>query len=115
MNDLKYTLPKIDPASNIQSTSKEEKMKNTDDGEKPNAEIDDEGFKILEGTAHHNKKKLKADECRKIVDCILDRELDQSGILVDKVIVQENYFNFGLNIKQFFFHHNAFIYRRVTY
>ncbi len=35
MKDLKYIIPKIDQASNVQSTTKEETMKKADDGEKP--------------------------------------------------------------------------------
>ncbi len=100
MKDLKYTIPRLDPASNVQSTSKEETTKKADDEEKPKAETDDEGFKIPQGTAHHNKKKLETDERRKIVDRILDRELDPSGILVDEVKVRNKLKPYGLNDKE---------------
>ncbi len=43
-------------------------MMKDDDENNQKVKIDDEGFKIPQGTAHHNKKKLKADECRKIVE-----------------------------------------------
>ncbi len=62
MKDLKYTIARLDPASNVQSTSKEETMKKADNEENHKAETDDEGFKVPLGTAHHNNKKLEADE-----------------------------------------------------
>ncbi len=52
---------------------------------KVNVKTDDEGFKILQGIAHRKKKKLDADERRKIVNRILARELDPSGLLLDTV------------------------------
>ncbi len=100
MKDLKYTIPNLYPASNVQSTLKEETAKKADDEEKPKAETDDEGFKIPQGTAHRNKKKLEADERRKIVDRILDREIDPSGILVDEVKVRHDLKPYGLNDKE---------------
>ncbi len=39
-----------------------------DDVQMQKVELDDDGFKIPQGTAHRNKKKLAADERRKIVD-----------------------------------------------
>ncbi len=100
MMDLKYTIPRINTASNVQSTLKEDITKKADDEEKPKAETDDEGFKIVQGTIHCNKKKLEAEESRKIVYCILDRELDPSGILVDEVKVRHKLKLYGLNDKE---------------
>ncbi len=76
MKELNYTIPRINPVSDIQSISKEDATMKDDDEDKQKVEIDDEGFKILQGTAHHTKKKLEADERRKIVERILNRELE---------------------------------------
>ncbi len=62
LKDLKYTIPRLDPASDIQSTSRENTMTKADDEEKQKAEVDDKGFKIPQGIAHRNKKKLEADD-----------------------------------------------------
>ncbi len=72
-------------------------MKKADDEEKHKAETHDEGFQIPQGTVHQNKKKLEADELRKIVNHILDRELDPSGILVDEVKVRHELKPYGFN------------------
>ncbi len=100
MKDLKCTIPRLDSASDVQSTSKEEATTKADDKEKHKVETDDEGFKIPQGIAHRNKKKLEADERRKVVDRILDRELDPSGILVDEVKVRHELKPYGLNDKE---------------
>ncbi len=50
--------------------------------------IEDEGFKILQGIAHPKKKKLDTDERHKIIACILARELDPSGLLMDTVKIR---------------------------
>ncbi len=72
LKDLNYTIPRIDPTSDIQSSLKDYDMtKDSDGDEKPKVEIDDEGFKIPQGTSHHNKKKLEADDHRKIIAHIL--------------------------------------------
>ncbi len=42
MNDLKYTIPRLDPASDVQSTSQEEVTTKADDEDKQKVEIDDE-------------------------------------------------------------------------
>ncbi len=83
LNGLNYIIPKKDPASNIQSTSKDYDLTKADDGEKANVKIDDEGFKIPQGIAHHKKKKLDVEERRKIVSRIQSTELDPSGLLMD--------------------------------
>ncbi len=41
-----FTIPKKDPASNLQSTSKDYDSSKEDDDEKAPAKFDDEGFKI---------------------------------------------------------------------
>ncbi len=46
IRDLNYTIPKINQASEVQSTSTEEDSAKEDNNEKPTMEIDDEGFKI---------------------------------------------------------------------
>ncbi len=51
-------------------------------------ELDDDGFKIPQGTAHRKKKKIEADEHRKIVERVLQRKLDPSSYLVDIVKVR---------------------------
>ncbi len=88
MRDLKYHIPKVDPASDVQSTSQHKTMTKADDEEKLKTEVDDTGFKIPQGIALHNKKKLDTEEHRKIVDRILARDLDPSSILVDVVKVR---------------------------
>ncbi len=42
-------------------------------------------LRFRKGSPHHNKKKLEAADHRKIVNHILDKELDPSGILIDVV------------------------------
>ncbi len=100
LKDLKYTIPRLDPASGIQSTSKEKTTTKADNEGKQKAEVDYEGFKIPQGIAHRNKKKLEADDHRKIVERILDRELDPSGILIDEVKVKHELKPYGLNEKE---------------
>ncbi len=58
LRNLNYTIPKIDPASELQSTSKEEDSMKEDEDRKPLVEIDYEGFKILQGIAHNTKKRV---------------------------------------------------------
>ncbi len=60
LKDLNYTIPRLDPASDIQSSSKDyDTTKDSDGDEKPKVVIDDEGLKIPQGTSHRNKKKWK--------------------------------------------------------
>ncbi len=99
IKDLRYTIHRLDLASNV-VYFEEDTMKMADDKEKPKAETDDEGFKIPQGAANCNKKKLEADKRRKIVGHILDRELDPSGILVDEVKVRHKLKPYGLNDKE---------------
>ncbi len=79
---------KKDPASNVQSTSKDYDSAKEDDDEKATVKIDDKGFKIPQGIAYHKKKKLDADERRKIIARTLARELDPSGLLMDTVKIR---------------------------
>ncbi len=58
LKDLHYTIPRLNPASDVGSTSKEETMTKADDEDKQKVEIDGEGFKIPQRIAHHAKKKL---------------------------------------------------------
>ncbi len=46
-------------------------------------EVDYDGFKIRQGAAHCNWKKLETAEHQKIVDRVLKRDLDPSDNLVD--------------------------------
>ncbi len=46
LKGLNFTIPKKDPASNVQSTSKDYDLMKEDDDEKANVKINDEGFKI---------------------------------------------------------------------
>ncbi len=70
LKGLNYTIPKKDPASNALSTSKDYDSTKEEDDERAKVKIDDEGFKIPQGIAHRKKKKLEADERRKIVSRI---------------------------------------------
>ncbi len=57
LKKLNYTIPKIDSASDIQSSSKDyDSTKEDEDDEKPKVEIDDDRFKIPQGTSHCNKR-----------------------------------------------------------
>ncbi len=96
LKGLIYTIPKKDPASNAQSTSKDYDSKKEEDNEKAKVKIDDEGFKIPQGIAHHKKKKLDTDEYRKIVSRIQSRELDPSGLLMDTVKIRHELKPYGL-------------------
>ncbi len=62
MNELNYTIPIKDPASDVESSSKDYDSMKEDDDEIQKIEIDNEGFKIPQGTSHHKKKKLEAED-----------------------------------------------------
>ncbi len=96
LKGLNYTIPKKDPASNVQSTSKGYDSAKEDDDEKAKVKIDDDGFKIPQGIAHRKKKKLDADEHRNIIACILARELDPSDLLKDTVKIRHELKPYGL-------------------
>ncbi len=83
-----FTIPKKDPASNVQSTSKDDDSSKKDDDKKASAKFDDEGFKIPQGISHRKKKKLDAGERQKIIARILARELDPSYLLMDTVKIR---------------------------
>ncbi len=63
-------------------------------------EIDDDGFKILQGIQHHLNKKLEASQRLKIVKRIFDRDLDPSGVLIDIVKVQHKLTPYGLSDRE---------------
>ncbi len=71
-------------------------MTKEEDDEKAKVKIDDEGFKIPQGITHRKKKKLDADERRKIVSCIQSRELDPSGLLMDTIKIRHELKPYGL-------------------
>ncbi len=97
LKELNYTIPKIDSASDIKSSSKDYDSTKKDDGdEKPKVEID-ERFKIPQGTSYCNKKKLEADDHRMIIARILARDLDLSGHLIDMVKIGHRSKPYGLN------------------
>ncbi len=96
LKGLNYTIAKKDPVSNVQSTSKDYDLTKEDEAEKADVKIDDEGFKIPQGIAHCKKKKLDANECRKIVSHIQTRELDPSGLLMDTIKIRHELKPFGL-------------------
>ncbi len=118
LKELNYTIPTIDSASDIQSSSKYyDSMKEADDDEKPKVEIDDKGLQILQGTSHHNKKKLEADSHRKIIAHILARDLDPSGHLIDMVKIRHELKPYGLNQNEwrcFVIHHKNIDRKNVT-
>ncbi len=79
-----------------------------DDDDKLKVEIDYDGFKIPQGTTHHKKKKLEIEDCRKIIDCILARDLDPSRHLIDMVKIRHELKPYGLNENEwrcFLIHH----------
>ncbi len=57
----------------------------TSGGEKSKVEVDEDGFKIAQATAHRSQKRLEADQRRKLVDIILKRDLDPLDYLVNVV------------------------------
>ncbi len=93
---LNYKILKKDPPSNVQSNSKDYDLTKEDDDEKANVKIDDEGFKIPQGISHRKKKKLDADEHRKISSRIQSRELDPSGLLMDTIKIRHELKPYGL-------------------
>ncbi len=116
---MNYTIPRIDPASDIQSFSNHyDKMKDSDSDEKPKVEIEDEVFKIPQGTSHHNKKKLEADNHRKIIASILAMDLDPSGHLIDTVKIRHKLKPYGLNENEwrcFLIHHKNADRKNITF
>ncbi len=81
----------------MQSTSKEEDSTKEDDDDKPPVEIDDEGFKIPQVITHHTKKKMDAEGHKKVVSCILGRDLDPSGHFIYMVKIRHELKPYGLN------------------
>ncbi len=86
MKELNYTIPKKESTSDVQSSSKDYYLTKEDDNkDKSKAEIDNKRFKITQGTSHHNKKKLEAEDRQKLIARIMARDLDPSGQLIDTV------------------------------
>ncbi len=95
MNDLNYSIPKVNPAAAIKATSKEVVEMKSEDKQKTKVKIYDDGFKIPLGTQHHLRKKLESAECVMIIKRILDRDLDPSGVLIDVVKVRHKLTPYG--------------------
>ncbi len=81
----------------VKAKSKDKAEMTMDGEQKQKVELNDDGFKFPQGTAYRVKKKLKADERRKIVDRLLKRELDPSGYLVNIVKVRHKLLPYGLS------------------
>ncbi len=87
MKNLAYKIPNVITKAIAKVTSKEKTEVKTSGNEKLNVEVDEDCFKIAQGTTHQNQKRLEADERRKLVDTILKRDLDPSDYLVNVVNV----------------------------
>ncbi len=87
---IRDALAKAKPTETAEASAKAKSKDRVEasDEQKQKVEIDDNGFKIPQGTAHHSQKKLEAAECCKIVDRVLKRELDSSEYLVNIVKVR---------------------------
>ncbi len=85
----------------VKAKSKDKAETKKDNEQKQKVELEEDGFKIPPGTAHHTKKKLEADEHLKIVERILQRDLDPtSGYLVDIVKVRHELSPYGLSDRE---------------
>ncbi len=78
------------------------KAKSTDKAEasgeqKQKVQVDDDGFRMPQGMAHHNQKKLEAHKHRKIVERILKRDLDPLDYLIDIVKLRHKLSPYGLS------------------
>ncbi len=73
----------------VSAKSKDKVETKKDDVEMQNVELDHDGFKIPQGTAHRNNKKLAAEEHCKIDDRVLQRDLDPSCYVTNIVMVHE--------------------------
>ncbi len=51
MKELNYTIPRVNPSSDVQSSLKEDATMMDDDDDKQKDVIDYEGFKIRQGTS----------------------------------------------------------------
>ncbi len=104
LKGLNYTIPKKDPASDVQSTSKDYDSTKEDNDVKAKVEIDNEGFKILQGNA-------------RIISHILDRELDLSGLHMDTVKIRYELKPYGLTENEwrcFLIHHKNSECKEIT-
>ncbi len=81
----------------MQSSSKDYDSSKEDGNTKQKVEIDDEEFKIPQGIAHRNQKKLDADEHCKILARVLARDLVPFGQLIDTVKVRHELKPYGLS------------------
>ncbi len=97
MKDLAYKIPKRDSASDEQSTSKEDDQTKGAESGKPKFETDDEGFKITQEIAQHQKKKTEEDTSRKVVSRILAKSLDPSRLLTSMIGKIHDLKPYGLN------------------
>ncbi len=59
LKELKYFIPLKNHATDTQSTSQGMSSVKSGNEDKPKVDIDDERFKIPQGTTHHKKKKLE--------------------------------------------------------
>ncbi len=62
MKDLNYTIPGVNPTDTVKDKSKELAEMKSDDEQKTKVEINDDGFKILQGNQHRLKMKLESNE-----------------------------------------------------
>ncbi len=83
MTNLTYRIPKVIHQVIVKTTLKDNAEATTRGKEWSKVEVNEDGFKIPQGTAHHSQKRLEADERRKLVDTILKRDLDLSDYLVN--------------------------------
>ncbi len=100
LQDLNYKVPRVKPVIVTETISKEDAKAKTDDEQKQKVELDEDGFKIPQVIDHRSKKKLEADERRKVVERVLKRELHPSGYLVDMVKVRHELSPYSLSDKE---------------
>ncbi len=100
MKDLNYRITRVNPTAVVKADSQEQAKMKSDDEQKHKVELDEDSFKIQQGIFHRNKKKLEADKRHKIVKCILHRDHDPSGCLVDIVKVRHEHTPYGLSEKE---------------
>ncbi len=100
LQDLNVKIPRVKPVIVTEAKSKEEAEAEADDEQKQKVKLDEVGSKIPQGIAHSNKKKLEADELRKVVKTVLKRELDPFRYLVDMVKVRHELTPYSLSYKE---------------
>ncbi len=82
-------------ASKAKATSKDRAEASGE--QKQMVEIDKDGFKIPQGAAHQNQKKLEAAERCKVVDRVLKRELGSTENLVNLLHITHEITHYGLS------------------